>query len=478
MSLHPETPEHRRQIHRRQWLKTTAGAVGLSLPGYLAWQQAPNSLLADDPYKRLGGSGTAGGGKAKSVIVLFCWGGISHLDSWDLKPDASDDIRGLFQPISTSVPGIQVGQHLPHLSKQIQHLALVRSVHHDCSAHGKGMYWNMTGHRPPQPGTAGNLPPSQDDWPSLGAMVSKFRQAPKGFPPAVRLPYPLVDNGTLQAGEYGGWMSQRYDPIVVKTPGGRAFGGVSRSLGAAELDLSAKIDSQRLDTVKGLIQSFDKPIGLSDSYDQRDHFRGLAANMLANSRVREAFDLEKEPAKIRNAYGDHICGRSILLARRLSEAGVPLTTVCCAAGDLNGSKGDHWDTHGDNFNRLKSAMLPAFDQPAATLLEDLHQRGTLDETLVVFLTEFGRTPKINGASGRDHFPNCYSVCFAGGGVQGGQVYGKSDKIGSAPDLLGCKPNDLHATIFKALGISTQSRLLDPLGRPFPITDGQPLPIFS
>ncbi|MDG2468974.1 MAG: DUF1501 domain-containing protein, partial [Pirellulaceae bacterium] len=182
--------------------------------------------------------------------------------------------------------------------------------------------------------------------------------------------------------------------------------------------------------------------------------------------------------KIRNAYGDHIFGRSILLARRLSEAGVPLTTVCCAAGDLNGSKGDHWDTHGDNFNRLKNAMLPAFDQPAATLLEDLHQRGTLDETLVVFLTEFGRTPKINGASGRDHFPNCYSVCFAGGGVQGGQVYGKSDKIGSAPDLLGCKPNDLHATIFKALGISTQSRLLDPLGRPFPITDGQPLPIFS
>ncbi|MCP3693987.1 MAG: DUF1501 domain-containing protein, partial [Planctomycetaceae bacterium] len=206
--------------------------------------------------------------------------GISQLDSWDPKPNAPADLRGLFNPIPTSVPGIQIAQHLPLLAKQVHRLAIVRSVYHDCSAHGKGMYWNMTGHRPPQPGTAGNLPPSVKDWPSLGAMVSRFRKAPTGFPPAVRLPYPLVDNGTLQAGEYSGWMSQQYDPIVVKTPGGRPFGGVSRSLGAAELDLSAKIDENRFGTVKNLIQALDKPIGKSQAYEQRDHFRGLASDML------------------------------------------------------------------------------------------------------------------------------------------------------------------------------------------------------
>lgn len=465
-------------------LKTSVGAIGMSLPSFLMLDHLKTSAAenvsvdSESAPQVLSGSGTGGGGKAKSVIVLFCWGGISHLDSWDLKPDASADVRGEFHPISTNVPGIQIGQHLPHLSKQIHELAIVRSVHHDCSAHGKGMYWNMTGHSPPLPGTAGNLPPSNDDWPSLGAMVSKFKSAPRGFPNSVRLPYPLVDNGTLQAGEYGGWMSQTFDPIVVKTPGGKPFGGVSRSLGAAELDLSAKIDKPRFESIRGLIEQFDQPIGNSSSYDQRDHFRKLAADMLVSKQVRKAFDLDAEPEKIKQAYGDHICGRSVLLARRLSEAGVPLTTVCCAAGDLNGSKGDHWDTHGDNFNRLKNTMLPAFDQPAAALLADLRQRGTLDETLVVFLTEFGRTPKINGGAGRDHFPNCYSVCFAGAGIQGGQVYGRSDKIGSQPDLYGCKPNDLHATIFKALGISLQSQLHDQLGRPFQITDGQPLPLFA
>ncbi|MEE2641072.1 MAG: DUF1501 domain-containing protein [Planctomycetota bacterium] len=459
---------------RRNWMKTTCGAMGLSLADYLGIRSG--AANEKDGTGKLPGS--AGNGKAKSVIVLFCWGGISHLDSWDLKPDAPADIRGPFRPIATSVPGIQVGEHLPLLASQVNQLAIVRSVHHDCSAHGKGMYWNMTGHQPPQPGTAANLPPSGKDWPSLGAMVSKFKRPPDGFPASVRLPYPLVDNGTLQAGEYGGWLSQQYDPIVVKTPDGRPFGGVSRSLGAAELDLSARIDRVRFGNVDSLIRQFDRPVGASESYRQRDHFRDLASAMLVSNKVREAFDLNREPEKIQRAYGDHICGRSILLARRLSEAGIPLVTVCCAAGDLNGAKGDHWDTHGDNFNRLQKTMLPAFDRPASVLLKDLQQRGTLDETLVVFLTEFGRTPKINGGAGRDHFPNCYSVCFAGAGIEGGQVYGKSDRIGSEPDLMGCRPNDLHATIFQALGISLQSTLHDQLGRPFQLTDGKPLPIFS
>ncbi len=467
-----------RSINRRKWLQTGLGAIGMTLPSYFAINQLQTQSASADDFRTLSGSGVNGGGKAKSVIVLFCWGGISHFESWDPKPNASSDIRGEFHPISTNVPGIQIGQHLPLLAKQVDKLAIVRSAYHDCAAHGKGMYWNMTGHSPPQPGAAANLPPSAEDWPSLGSMVSNFKNAPKGFPSALRLPYPLVDNGTLQAGEYSGWMDNSLDPIVVKTPGGTPYGGVSRSLGAAELDLSAKIDEKRFDGVKGLINSFDRQVGLSSSYEQRDHFRMLASDMLVSKEVRHAFDLEKESEKTKAAYGDHICGRSVLLARRLSEAGVPLITVCCAAGDLNGSVGDHFDTHANNFNRLKNTMLPTFDRPAAALLEDLKQRGKLDETLVVFLTEFGRTPKINGGAGRDHFPNCYSVCFAGAGIQGGQVYGKSDKIGSEPDLFGCKPNDLHATIFKALGISTNARIHDQLGRPFQLTDGKPLPLFG
>jgi arylsulfatase A-like enzyme len=198
--------------------------------------------------------------------------------------------------------------------------------------------------------------------------------------------------------------------------------------------------------------------------------------MLLQPAVRDAFDLDREPAALRAQYGDHICGQSTLLARRLTEAGVPMVTVYCAAGDLNGSVGAHFDTHGDNFNRLKNDMLPPLDQASATLLEDLHQRGRLDETLVVWLTEFGRTPKINGAGGRDHFPNCYSVAFAGGGIRGGQVYGASNSTGAEPADKACGPADLHATIFSALGIDPRHVIHDLTGRPHMLCDGHALPL--
>ena len=174
----------------------------------------------------------------------------------------------------------------------------------------------------------------------------------------------------------------------------------------------------------------------------------------------------------------HVCGQSVLTARRLAEAGVPVSTVYCAAGDLNGSKGDHFDTHGDNFNRLKNNMLPPLDQAATALIGDLKARGMLEETLVVLLTEFGRTPKINGGAGRDHFPDCYSVAFAGGGIEGGQAYGSSDAIGAKPATKPCGPPDLHATIFHALGIDPRHMIMDRDDRPLPISDGSPLPLFS
>jgi hypothetical protein len=453
---------------RRRFLQNGCAALGLSLPELLRLrEQASANYLA---------SGNTG--KAKSCIVLYCWGGMSHHETWDPKPLAPREVRGEFQPIATATPGTMVSEHIPHLARQTERLAIVRSIHHNSSAHGKGMYWNMTGHAPPQATTATNIPPTPEDWPSLGAMISKFRAAPRGMPRSVRLPYPLVDNGTLQAGEYGGWMGQQFDPIVIRTPGGKPFGGVSRSLGAAELNLSQEVDLTRLTRRNHLLANLEIPLPPEPGIKQLLHFRQLASDMLLNPKVKVAFDLDNESPKTLERYGNHIGGRSMLLARRLSEAGVPLVTVCCAAGDLNGSRGDHWDTHGDNFNRLKNTMLPSFDRPAATLLDDLADRGLLDHTLVVIMTEFGRTPKINGGAGRDHYPGVYSVVLAGGGIQGGQVYGSSDRNGAHPHSGACKPNDLHATIFTAMGIPPHTMLYDSLNRPLSITDGRPLPLFG
>lgn len=316
----------------------------------------------------------------------------------------------------------------------------------------------------------------RNDWPSFPAVISRFRTAPRGVPTAVRIPYPLVDNNTLQAGEYGGWLGVKYDPIVIRTPRGEPFGGVSRSLGSEVLELGA-VDGKRIVVRDRLRDQFEHSIGQAADFQDFQHFHELAHDMLLGSAVQQAYDLGREDRRIRESYGDHIGGQSMLLARRLTEAGVPVVQVCCAAGDLNGAAGDMWDTHGDNFNRLKNRLLPVFDRGMSALLADLSERGTLAETLVVMLTDFGRTPRINGGAGRDHYPNVYSIVLAGGGIRGGQVYGSSDAHGAFPHTQPCQPPDVHATLFHALGISPRAEIRDPLDRPHPISDGDVLPLF-
>ena len=459
--MNPEIPP---TISRRQVLATSLGCAGFSLTDFLQLQSIAKENRTETK------------GKAKSCIILFAWGGMSHLETWDPKPEGPKEIRGSFGTIPTATPGIHIGEHMPYLAKQTNKLAIVRSMHHGSSAHGKAMYWNFTGHKPPQSDTAANLPPSSSDWPSLLSVISKFKSAPPGLPSSIRIPYPLVDNGTLQAGEYGGWLGSSYNPIVIRTPKGKEFGGVSRDLGASRIDPKEAIDRKVLSSRLGLLGHLDQFQGIGNSVTDMDYFRNLATDMLMSPNVRNAFDLDLESQATKDKFGNHICGQSMLLARRLVQAEVPIVTVACSAGDLNGSAGDHWDTHADNFNRIKNTMLPAFDRPAAALLDDLDERGMLDETLVVFLTEFGRTPKINKNAGRDHYPSCYSVAFAGAGIQGGQVYGKSDKSGSEPAENACGPADLHATIFEAFGINHKTTITDGLGRPFPISDGEPLPL--
>ena len=444
------------QLPRRRLLATSTAL----LPCYMHLRSA----IADQSHPSFG--------KAKSCIIIYLWGGMSHLESFDLKPEAPKEVRGEFQPISTVVPGIQIGEHLPLLAQQTDKLAIIRSIHHDDSAHGRGMYWNLTGHKPPR---VGNIAPMRDDWPSLPAMVSRFRSAPRGVPSAVRLPYPLVDNGTLQAGEYGGWLGVQSDPIVMRTPSGTPFEGVSRSLGSEVLNLD-DVDVPRLTSRRMLLTSLDTSRDKLPN-GSFQHFHDLAEDILSGSAVKEAYNLQREDPKVREMYGPHVGGHSMLLARRLIEAGVPIVQVCCAAGDLNGASGDMWDTHGDNFNRLKKRLLPVFDQGTAALLRDLSDRGTLNETLVVVLTDFGRTPIVNASAGRDHYPYAYSIAMAGGGIQGGQVYGSSDSKGAFPKGLPCTPPDVHATIFHALGISPQAELRDMLNRPLPICDGGILPLF-
>lgn len=451
-----------RRLSRRQMLATVAGGLGgLSLASLLRLKQAAAAPA----------TGTFG--RAKSCIIVYCWGGMSHHESWDLKPDAPVEIRGEFSPIDTVTPGIQISEHLPLLSRHVDKLTIIRSISHDDSAHGRGMYWNLTGHRPPR---AGNIPPMANDWPTFAAVVSKLREPPRGVPPAVRLPYPLVDNNTLQAGEYGGWLGVKYDPVVLKTPAGEPFGGVSRSLGSEVLELGA-IDGERLATRQALRAQVERNVGNGKDFQDFEHFQGLANDMLRGAAVRNAYDLQREDPRVRESYGDHIGGQSMLLARRLVEAGVPVVQVCCAAGDLNGASGDMWDTHGDNFNRLKKRLLPVFDRGFSALLADMSARGTLDETLVVMLTDFGRTPRINGGAGRDHYPSVYSIALAGAGIRGGQVYGSSDAQGAFPKTLPCGPPDVHATMFHALGIHPRTTIRDPLNRPLPVADGEVLPLF-
>ena len=446
-------------LSRRRLLSQMATAFGGGLPSFLQLRN-----LAAEP--------NATAGKAKSCIIVYCWGGMSHHETWDLKPEAPREIRGEFLPIETATPGITIGEHMPLLAQQTNKLAIIRSIHHDDSAHGRGMYWNLTGHRPPR---VGNIPPMRADWPSLPAMVSKFREAPKGVPNSVRLPYPMVDNGTLQAGEYGGWLGAKYDPIVIRTPAGEEFGGVSRALGSQVLNLG-DVDTARLTARTQLRSSLEGGISQDDDFESFSHFRSLADDILLSSAVKTAYDLDREDPQIRVTYGNHIGGQSMLLARRLTEAGVPIVQVCCAAGDLNGASGDMWDTHSDNFNRLKNRLLPVFDRGLSALLTDLSDRGTLDETLVAVLTDFGRTPRVNGGAGRDHYPNVYSVALAGGGIKGGQVYGSSDDNGAFPRDHPCGPPDVHATMFHCLGISPRAVIRDVLGRPFPVSDGNVLPI--
>ena len=443
------------QYTRRDILQSSVGLAGLTLPTFL---QARSQ-------------GTPSIQRAKSCIVVYCWGGISHYESFDPKPDAPSEIRGEFGHIPTNVPGIRYCEHLPLLAKHADKLALIRSVYHDQGGHQQGMYISLTGHKL----QGGNNAKSRNNRPSITALIAHAQDPSLGVPSAIRLPHSMYDNGKLMAGEYGGFLGAKFDPMLMKTPAGKPFGGVSRYTGR-ELDLKPNLKEIRTRMRISLLQQIDNPTVHEEQYDQLDHYRRMALDMLAGPGIQEAYNLEKEDPRIRAMYGDHMGGQGMLLARRMVEAGVPVVQVCAGAGDLAGGNGDNWDTHRDHFPKMKNRLLPVFDRSFSALLQDLHQRGMLDETLVVLLTDFGRTPKVNKNGGRDHYPAVYTMALAGGGISGGQTYGSSDTKGMEPKEGACTPADVHATVYKALGIDYKAEIYDNLGRPFRICDGNPLPL--
>jgi hypothetical protein len=401
-------------------------------------------------------------GKAKSCILIFNYGGPSHLDTWDLKPDVPAEIRGEFQPMPTNVSGIFISEHLPQLARRADRYAIIRSACHDDNDHAVGTYLALTGHPHPQSRPLGIEPAASAlDMPSLGSVVSKLR-------PSQRPIFPYVTLGILQhlgnkdsMGQNGACLGKTYDPFCV--PSGAQGTQDVRAVLTAE-------SGERLGGRRNLLEQMNvsgPPLRIAGGPLSWDSYTRRAHELLSSSLSKDAFDLEREPQKVRDQYGPIPFAQNCLLARRLVEAGVPLVTVY-SVGNRD------WDTHGDNFKTLKNTLLPPMDQGVSALLEDLDQRGLLSETLVVWMGDMGRTPLINKAAGRDHWSYCYSVVMAGAGIRGGQVYGSSDRRAAYPAANPVSPQDIAATIYHSLGIDLGTHLLDQQGRPLTLTTGAPI----
>jgi hypothetical protein len=436
-----------------------AGTLGL-----LGWPLA--DLIS---ARAAAADGRSGFGKAKRCIFLFMWGGPSQLDTLDLKPQAPDNIRGPFQPIATKVPGLQIGEHFTQLAGVMDKVAVIRSLGHDDPAHLSSGHTTVTGHLAPVL-RSDATPPSPRDTPHLGSVLAKLRPPQSAMPPFVLLPwiaYHPAAPGGQAPGQHGGWLGPACDPLLAtgdpndanwKLPALALQPGVTPQLLGSRFELLRQIDSQR-----AAIDALAARSGISGH-------QARALSLLSSSEVRGAFDIAQEPAAVRERYGRNIHGQCVLLARRLIEHGVNLVCV-----NWHNDGRSFWDTHGNNFNRLKNDLIPPADRALAALLTDLSDRGLLEETVVAWVGEFGRKPEIStGNSGREHWPFCYSGLLAGGGIAGGAVYGSSDRHAAYPATNPVTPHDYAATLLYALGIPDSTVLHDSAHRPHQVYSGKPI----
>lgn len=420
----------------------TTGLLGLSLPHLLQAEELRDQTVAP---------------RADACVLIFLSGGPSQLDMWDLKPDAPAEIRGEFRPIATNVPGVQFSEHLPRLARVMHLCTLVRSMHHSVNLnHGSAVYTALTGHDRGDSKVATGAAP--EDHPAIGSVLSRYRPPTVAAPPYVSLPYITQDGlgGPPVPGVFGGFLGNARDPLfVLNDPNAPDFT-------IPELTLSPGIDTSRLSTRRTLQQQLDQRLDdqKSRSFAGVSGFQEQAFNLLSSTVTQQAFQLSQEPETVREAYGRNIYGQSVLLARRLIEAGT--RTVCVSWGPHANAT---WDTHGGNFTKLKQELLPQLDLAVPSLLQDLQVRGLLDRTLVAVMGEFGRTPNVNASSGRDHWNGCYSLLLAGGGLKQGYVHGASDRTSASPSAGPLTPADLIATIYSCLGIDPGMDIYDRLGRP-------------
>lgn len=435
-----------RAASRRTLLRIGAiGLGGLSLPRLLRAEAA----------------GTATAAKAKSCILLFQFGGPSHLDTFDPKPEAPPEIRGEFATIATRTPGLAFCEHLPKLAAMSDRFALVRSVHHNRGAHNPGAYYSLTGREPLSNLVTANA--AATDFPAPGAVIDHLRRDKHDVPTAVSLPTMIADGPFRTPGEFAGFLGKLHDPLfITQNPADPKFS-------VDQLTLPDGVSIERLRSRRDTLDRLAATSQLGERFAEvrdMDAYQQRAFDLLTAPATRHALAIGEEDAATRDRYGRHPYGQSVLLARRLVESGVRFVTVYYSAG-IGG-----WDTHKDNFKTLKESRLPQTDSAVSALLEDLASRGLLDETLVLWTGDFGRTPKINKDAGRDHWPPCQTVLLAGGGVRGGALVGSSDRTGAYPLSDPKKPDDIMATLYHLLGFDPRTIIHDQLGRPVPIADGE------
>ena len=458
------------QIRRRDCLKAGGlSLLGLDLP---SWYQLRQAVAAES----VGESATRP--RAKACIFLFMWGGPAHQDTWDMKPTAPSEYRGEFRPIDTNVPGLQICEHLPLLAQRADKLAVIRSMTHDDVDHTSATHYPLTGKGTPRRGAS-----LAEDWPSIGSVISKLGRGTGPLPPFVSM-MPVVPNGAPRFvesshGQGAGWFGPTFDPMRIDADGSKPEYKVG------DFDLLADVPEARSSLRRELLGAIDERRGHIERNERvmatRSHYE-RAFSLLSSKGAVEAFDLSQEPVSVRERYGMNVHGQSVLQARRLVEAGVPFVTVFWPNDGLT-NVSVYWDTHNRNFIDLKTRLCPVTDQAFSALLDDLQERGMLDETLIVWTGEMGRTPRVGqgvvggagaGADGRDHWPSCFTSVLAGGGIRGGTVHGSSDRFAAYPASYPTPPQDLAATIYHSLGVDPHLQLRDNLGRPLTICEGTPI----
>jgi hypothetical protein len=439
-------------VSRRDFLQVgTLGAAGYTLAQHA--QAKEQGLIA-------------GGSDDRSVIMIFNLGAPSQLDTWDMKPDAPSEIRGPFKPIATNAEGIEISEIFPRHAEIADKISFVRSCYHTSAAvHDAGWQMMQTGRQ-----FSGGV-----ETPHAGAVASYLQGRRTDLPPFVVLPQTMGrGGGNLPNGQAGGFLGKSHDPFALNADPSQDNFQVPDLLPPADIG-TVRLDRRRRlrDLVDDTVKSFDA----SDNAKLLDSNFETAYRMMTSAQAREAFDLSKEPASVRDRYGRTRFGQCCLLARRLVESGVRFITINTFLTVFDEIT---WDIHGSkpftSIEGMKNDVAPMYDQAYSALITDLAEQGMLDRTMVCNLAEFGRTPRVNPAGGRDHWPQCFTTYFAGGGVQGGQVVGRSDPIGGVPDERPCDPGNIVATIFRSLGYNLESHLPGPAGRPFPLVDFGKQPI--